>query len=168
MNRARLLAPALLLGLALAACKEEDRPPPPPQEISASSVGQFCGMLLTEHPGPKGQIFLRDKSEPLWFTSVRDTIAFTMLPEMPKNTVAIYVTDMGRARNWDQPEPNTWVNARQAYYVIGSRRRGGMGSDEAVPFATEEAAQRFAAENGGRVVRFQDMPRDYIFPDQNG
>jgi copper chaperone NosL len=169
MMSAGLTALALLLGLSLAACEEETKGPmPPPQEVSAASVGQFCGMLLTEHPGPKGQIFLRDKSEPLWFATARDTIAFTMLPEMPKTVVAIYVNDMGRVRNWDQPDPGTWVNAREAYYVIGSQRPSGMGGDEAVPFADPAAAQRFASENGGRVVRFNDMPRDYIFSDRNG
>lgn len=170
MIRARVLAAAALLaGLALAACKEEAKGPlPPPQEVSASSESQFCGMLLTEHAGPKGQIFVRDKPQPFWFSTVRDTFAFTMLPEMPKNIVAIYVNDMGRARNWDQPEPGAWVNARKAYYVIGSRARGGMGGDEAVPFSEAEAAERFAAENGGRVVGFDDMPRDYIFGDQHG
>jgi copper chaperone NosL len=172
MIRVPVLATALLFsaGLSLAACKEEEAKGnlPPAQEVSASTEGQFCGMLLTEHPGPKGQIFVRDKPQPFWFATVRDTFAFTMLPEMPKNLVAIYVNDMGRARNWDQPEPGTWVNARNAYYVIGSRRRSGMGGDEAVPFAEAEAAQRFAAENGGRVVRFTDMPHDYILADQNG
>jgi copper chaperone NosL len=37
-----------------------------------------------------------------------------------------------------------------------------MGADEAVPFSDPEVAKRFAAENGGRVVGFGEMPRDYI------
>ena len=91
-------------------------------------------MAVTEHPGPKGQLFLRGQDKPLWFASVRDTFAFTMLPEMPKNIAAIYVNDMGRVRNWARPEPATWVEARSAVYVIGSRHRTGMDTDEAVPF----------------------------------
>jgi copper chaperone NosL len=54
------------------------------------------------------------------------------------------------------------VEARQAFYVIGSRRRGGMGADEAIPFGDADAAHHFAEANGGRVVRFDDMPSDYV------
>jgi copper chaperone NosL len=33
---------------------------------------------------------------------------------------------------------------------------------EAVPFSDEAAARRFAADNGGRVVRLADTPESYI------
>jgi copper chaperone NosL len=88
--------------------------------------------------------------------------AFTMLPEEPKNIAAIYVTDMGKATNWEKPAPGTWIDAKRAYYVIGSRRQGGMGVDEAVPFGEEAQAKHFAAENGGRIVAFAAMPEDFI------
>jgi nitrous oxide reductase accessory protein NosL len=138
--------------------------PPKPQEISETSIGHFCGMSLPEHPGPKGQIFVGDRPEPIWFASVRETFAFTMLPEEPKNVAAIYVSDMGKATNWDKPAPGSWIDAKRAYYVIGSRRHGGMEADEAVPFGEAAQAARFAAENGGRVVRFDEMPEDFILP----
>ncbi len=162
----RPLAFAALV-LALGGCgKPANTAPPPPQEVSDASTAQFCGMSLAEHAGPKGQVFVRDQDRPFWFASVRDAIAFLRLPEMPKNVVAIYVNDMGRARNWQQPEAGTWVDARRALYVIGSRRRSGMETDEAVPFGGWDAAQRFADTNGGRVVRLADIPDGYIFPEQ--
>jgi copper chaperone NosL len=136
--------------------------PPAPREISADAVGHFCGMLLLEHPGPKGQIFLADQPEPVWFASVSQTFAFTMLDEEPKNIAAIYVTDMGRAASWEKPGPGIWIEARQAVYVIEGRLRGGMGGNEAVPFADSQQAKRFAAENGGRIVSFDSMPRAYV------
>ena len=123
-------------------------------------------MALLEHPGPKGEIFLADRKEPVWFASVRETFAFTMLPEEPKNIAAIYVTDMGKATNWQRPEPGTWIDARKAYYVIGGRRQGGMGEAEAVPFGEASQAQRFAAENGGRVVAFAAMPEAFVLRDE--
>jgi copper chaperone NosL len=166
MTRASLALLAALLLLGPVGCKKKESAAlPPPQDVSATAQAQFCGMTLAEHPGPKGQIFLRGDTHPLWFASVRDTFAFTLLPEMPKNIAAVYVNDMGRARNWDAPEAGTWVEAHDAAYVIGSRKRAGMETDEAVPFGDRQAAQRFAAENGGRVVGYDDMPRDYIFPD---
>jgi copper chaperone NosL len=155
---------AVLTGLvSLAACKPDKQTAAPlPREITGASSGQFCGMSLSEHAGPKGQIFVRELPDPYWFATVRDAFAFAMLPEMPKAIAAIYVNDMALARNWDQPEPGTWVEAHQASFVIGSRRRSGMQTDEAIPFGDADAARGFAAVNGGRVVRFDDMPRDYI------
>jgi len=37
-----------------------------------------------------------------------------------------------------------------------------MGAPEAVPFADPEAAARFAAENGGKVYGFEEIPPDAI------
>jgi copper chaperone NosL len=157
-----LIALPILLGLAACHDDERDAAIPAPQEVSDSSVGQFCGMALTEHPGPKGQIFVHGQPKPFWFASVHDAVAFSMLPEMPKNLAAIYVTDMARAQDWAQPEAGTWIEARKAVYVIGSSRKGGMDANEAVPFGDDEAARRFASVNGGKVVRFAEIPRSYI------
>jgi copper chaperone NosL len=161
----RAFIPILLL-LALPACgkNEQASAPPPPKEISADSIAEFCNMALSEHSGPKGQIFVKGRNEPFWFASVRDTFAFTLLPEEPKAITAIYVTDMAKARTWDEPGPGVWTDARKALFVIASRKRGGMGEDEAVPFSDEAAAQAFMAENGGRMVHFDEMPKDYILP----
>jgi len=155
----------MLLGLlALASCKQDKAAAalPSPREITDASVGQFCGMALTEHAGPKGQIFVRGLLDPYWFATVRDAFAFALLPEMPKAIDAIYVNDMGRAQNWDQPEPGTWVEAHAATFVIGSRRRSGMDTGEAIPFGDAAAARRFADANGGQLVGFADMPPGYI------
>ena len=134
---------------------------PPPQELTRDAVGYFCGMTVLDHNGPKGQVFLTDRQQPLWFTSVRDTIAFTRLPGEPKNIAAIYVTDIGRA-SWDQPEAGTWIDARKAFYVIGSDRIGGMQAPEVVPFATAKDAELFMEQHGGEVYTFGTIPRESI------
>lgn len=155
---------ALLVAAVLAGCDGGDQAaaPPPPVEVAGDVTGYFCGMLLTEHGGPKGQIHLRSRAEPVFFSSVRDTIAFTLLKEEPKDIAAIYVNDMGAATNWEEPEPGTWIDARAAWFVIDSARVGGMGLPEAVPFGTADAAEAFAAAHGGRVVRLADITADYV------
>jgi len=165
--RARVALIGLLL---LAACDRGDSATeaPPPREADDASVAQFCGMALSEHGGPKSQIFVRGLRDPYWFSSVRDAFAFTMLQETPKAIAAFYVNDMAQAKNWNQPEPGTWVEARAAYFVIGSRRRGGMGADEAIPFGAADAALAFVNANGGRVVRFGEMPKDYVLTATSG
>lgn len=167
MSRLPQLLAVLALAL-LAGCGKQEAKIPPPREATGSAVAQFCGMSLAEMEGPKGQIFVRDQANPLWFGSVRDTLAFLLLPEFPKNIVAVYVTDMAKAPNWEHPEQGAWVEARQAYYVIDSRELTAMHTAEAVPFSTEAAAKRFTAEHGGRVVRFTEIPRNYILPDEAG
>jgi copper chaperone NosL len=163
MRKLALLA-ALASAIALAACSENKtaEAPPPPHELTASAIGKYCGMNILEHAGPKGQIILASGPEPAWFSSARDAFAFTMFPEEPKDVRAIYVSDMAKAPSWDNPGTTNWIDARQAFFVIGSRMKGGMGADEAVPFSEGAAAESFATENGGRVVRFAEVPRDYV------
>jgi copper chaperone NosL len=132
---------------------------PSPQELTRDAIGYYCQMTVVEHKGPKGQIILNDQDEPLWFTSVRDTIAFTVLPGEPKNIAAIYVTDIGLA-SWDSPEINTWVDGHKAWYVVNSDRTGGMGAPEMVPFSKKEDAVQFVSQHGGEVIDFNSIPRD--------
>jgi copper chaperone NosL len=158
------LSAAIAACLTLGGCNEREaaEAPPPPHELTQRTMGHYCGMNVLEHPGPKGQILLASRLEPVWFSSARDTLSFTMLPEEPKDIRAIYVSDMGKAATWEEPGASNWVEARQASFVIGSQKKGGMGADEAVPFSDRSAAEKFASENGGRVVAFAEVPKDYI------
>ncbi|RAI57084.1 nitrous oxide reductase accessory protein NosL [Roseicella frigidaeris] len=164
--------PVLLMLLALlpAACDDETTAAkaPPPVALTREAIGHYCGMALLEHPGPKGQILLRGDDRPIWFTSARDTVAFTLLDEESKAIRAIYVSDMGTAPSWDQPGPDNWVEARRAWFVLGSDRRGGMGAEEAVPFSDRAAADRFVAQHGGRALRLAELPRDWVLGDVGG
>ncbi|MDR3496323.1 MAG: nitrous oxide reductase accessory protein NosL [Ancalomicrobiaceae bacterium] len=164
---------SFLIGLAglplLAGCNDDAVAAlPKPQEPGTDTVAQICGMLLSEHSGPKAQIFLRDIPDPYWFSSVRDAVAYSILPEMPKTIVAFYVNDMARATNWDRPEPGTWIEAKRATFVIGSRKKSGMDADETIPFGDEAAARRFSQDNGGRIVRLADIPADYVLASSTG
>ena len=155
----------LVIALLLSAC---DKSPvaeiPPAQTLTRDASGYYCLMTVVNHSGPKGQIILTDQSQALWFTSVRDTIAFTLSPEEPKNISAVYVNDMTDA-DWNNPGVDNWIEASKAWYVTGSKQTGGMGSPEAIPFATKEKAELFAQQQGGAVYAFSDIPHDYIQAD---
>lgn len=169
MSLSRLVL-ALILSAALTACGEEREAagPPAPQEPSREAIGYYCGMMVVEHAGPKGQIFLADRAEPIWFSSVRDTLAFTMLPEEPKALAAVYVNDMAKVGNWDRPEPGLWVDARDAHFVVGSDARGGMGAPEAVPFSDLAAAERFQSAHGGAIYAFEEIPERFVLGPDDG
>ena len=152
------------VAITLAACNQDESAsaPPPPISLKDDALGVLCGMNVLEHPGPKGQIITASRIDPYWFTSVRDTVAFTLMPDQPRDIRAIYVSDMGVAPSWEEPGATNWINARKAFFVIESRRRSGMETDEAVPFGNRAAADAFVASNGGRVVSFDQIPKTYV------
>jgi copper chaperone NosL len=155
----KLLMKAILLAgvmLAAACSKDETAEIPAAVVMAPDATGHYCGMLLAEHSGPKGQILLASDDAPVWFTSVRDTFTFLSLPEEPKDVAAVYVSDMGKASSWEQPGDTNWVLADRAVYVIESDQEGGMGGAEAVPFGDEAAAKSFVAQHGGRIVALDD------------
>jgi copper chaperone NosL len=150
----RLGGAALIL--LSAACSEEEKAVPPPQAITSDAIGYYCGMMLAEHAGPKGQVLLESGKSPVWFSSVRDTFTFLRLPEEPKDVAAVYVSDMAKAPSWDRPGAENWIAAADAVFVVGSDQQGGMGGVEAVPFSAKDAATAFVAEHGGRVVGLEE------------
>ena len=118
----------VVLVLALAGCNDKKTAEAAaPHELTASAIGNYCGMNVLEHPGPKGQIILASRIQPVWFSSARDTLAFTMLPEEPKDIRAIYVSDMAKAPSWEEPGANNWVDAKQALFVVGQPDQGWHG-----------------------------------------
>lgn len=159
----RILIAGLML---LAACRNETAALPDPVPMTAESVGYFCQMNVLEHPGPKGQAHLDGQAgKPLFFSQVRDTIAYMRMPEQSHPILAVYVSDMGRAASWDQPGADNWVLIDKASLVVGSDATGGMGAAEIVPFSDPARAQTFAAEHGGTVMRLADIPDSIIFAD---
>lgn len=167
--RAWMIGVMLSLSFALAGCREKaSEALPPPQHLTADATGHYCGMALAEHPGPKGQIILASRRDPVWFSSARDAFAFTILAEESKDVRAIYVSDMGKAPNWDKPGEDNWLDAHQAFFVVGSRKQSGMGASETVPFSDRAAADKFAESNGGRVLSFSEVPPDYVLASDAG
>ena len=153
----------LFAAFLVAGCDaEKTAETPPPHTLTSEAVGHYCGMDLMEHVGPKGQIILASQKVPIWFSSARDAFSYTMLFEEAKDVRAIYVSDMGKAPSWEHPGVDNWIEARGALFVIESRKQGGMSAPETVPFSDRADAEKFVAENGGRIVAFADVPQDYV------
>lgn len=171
MRGVRSLPAALGLGLALALAGCDQPAPtaalPEPVAMTAQAVGYYCNMNVLEHAGPKAQMHLAGLSEPIWFSQVRDAVVYTRMPEETYKAVAIYVNDMARAASWETPGEDNWIDVREALFVIGSGKFGGMGAPEAIPFGTSEAAASFVALHGGKAVRFDDIPDAYVLAPVN-
>ncbi|WP_199261481.1 nitrous oxide reductase accessory protein NosL [Paracoccus binzhouensis] len=153
---------ALLLTLALSACRDETTATLPPETMTAEAVGRYCGMNLMEHEGPKGQVVLSKEIGAYWFSSARDAVAFSMMPDEVKDHGGLYVSDMAKAASWADPGADNWIDATRAFYVVGSTVQAGMGGAELVPFGSREAAEAFAADKGGRVQAFDELTAEEV------
>lgn len=161
----RRLRPVLLVAVLalLSACKAEVAQNTTPQDMTPETLGHYCQMNLLEHPGPKAQVFLEGNPAPLFFSQVRDAIAYMRGPEQVAPIVAVYVNDMGKAgATWDRPGDGNWIAADGAFYVVGSARKGGMGAPEAVPFSSREHAEAFIVAEGGRVLTLAEITDDMV------
>ena len=161
---------ALILALMLAACREEVAQSTDPVRLTPEAVGFFCQMNLLEHDGPKAQVHLDGlPGAPLFFSQVRDAIAYQRLPEQSHAILKIWVNDMGAASaTWAEPGDANWIAAENAHYVVGSTRAGGMGAPELVPFADLDAAAAFAARYGGTVMGLTAIPDSAVIAPTGG
>lgn len=129
-----------------------------PREITRSTACALDGMILADYPGPKGQIQY-DKGEPDFFCDTMELMSIYLQPEQRKRVVGIFTQDMGKT-DWQNPQGN-WIDAKQAFFVHGSKMKGSMGPTLAT-FARAEDAQSFAKAHGGRVLRFEEITLDMV------
>lgn len=153
------LLAACLAAPLITACQPADGPGTAQVavEIDAGTSCSLDGMLLADYPGPKAQIHYADRPEPDFFCDTVEMFGIYLKPEQVRPVKALYVQDMGKT-DWDQPR-GAWIDARSAWYVLGSARHGSMGPTIA-SFAQEADAQKFAGTHGGKVLAF-----DAITPD---
>lgn len=148
----------LLAALVLAACGQQASSVS--QRATDAEAGTSCaldGMLLADFPGPKAQMHYAGQDAPDFFCDTVEMFHLYLNPEQVRQVRALYVQDMGAA-DWEQPEGH-WVDARQAFYVVGSSRHGSMGPTIA-SFARQADAEKFAAQYGGKVHPFSAITAD--------
>ena len=130
-----------------------------PVEIDRSTSCELDGMLLSDYPGPKAQVHYAGQAQPSFFCDTVELFSTLLAGEQVRAAKAIYVQDMGKAQ-WEQPVGH-WIDAKTAVYVVGSKRHGSMGPTIA-SFAQEADAVKFAAEYGGKVLRFAEITPDMV------
>ena len=158
----RCRAAAVALALVTIACGATGGAgaPPAPREIAGGTECSLDGMLLGDYPGPKAQIHYAGVEHPAYFCDMVEMFRTYLKPEQVRAVRALYVQDMGKAA-WDEPRGH-WIDARAAFFVVGSRRHGSMGPTIA-SFAAKADADRFSADYGGRVVPFDGVkPEDAV------
>ena len=149
-----------LIFVAIVGCSEQSEQ----QQIIHQAVAiesadecHLCGMLISNFSGPKAELFRKgitqaDGDQVKKFCSTRDMFSFYFDPENKRNVTTILVHDMSKAP-WDAPNDGYFIDARQAWYVVGSSKMGAMGKTLA-SFSAKTDADAFAIEFGGRVIDF--------------
>lgn len=161
MNHARPVLAAALFAALLCGCgpSATSGGDVVPIEIGPGTSCALDGMLLADYPGPKAQIHYVGKAEPDFYCDTMEMFHVYLNPEQVRAVRALFVQDMGKA-DWDDPRGN-WIDARQAFYVWGSSKRGAMGPTIA-SFASRADAETFAAQNGGKVYVFDEITPDMV------
>jgi len=119
--------------------------------------------LLASLSDDKAQAHLVGLPHPLFFSQVRDVVAYQRMPEQSHVVAVAYVSDMGApGASWEDPGATNWIAAGDAVYVVGSGVAGGMGAPGLVPFSRREDAEAFAARHGGQVLTLDAIPDEAV------
>ena len=153
----RVLLCGGLAAALLAACGESAKTVRP-QDFTQATTCALDGMVLADYPGPKGQIQY-DTGPPDFYCDTVELLATLLRPEQKKRVAAAYTQDMAKT-SWSEPRGH-WIDAKTALYVQGSKLRGSMGPTLA-SFASMADAQAFAGQNGGKVLRFDQITIDMV------
>lgn len=159
MTRRRSLGCLACTPLFLSACGQQAATATGPQEIQAGTSCDLDGMLLADYPGPKAQIHYQDRPEPQFLCDTVEMFSLLLKPEQLRPVRAVYVQDMGKA-DWERPLGH-WVDANQAFFVRGSKRRGSMGPTLA-SFAQRADAEAFVKLWGGEVHAFAQVTVEMV------
>lgn len=130
-----------------------------PLLVPAKAKCPVCGMFVAKYPRWAAEIDLGNGHK-LYFDGVKDMMKFYLSPlkyakftqgKTPEN---IYVTDY---YTLDQ------LDAKKAFYVIGSLVYGPMGH-ELIPFSKEQDAKQFMRDHAGlNLLGFQELNAEIVF-----
>ncbi|MGM0766549.1 MAG: nitrous oxide reductase accessory protein NosL [Pseudomonadota bacterium] len=164
----KALCATLMFAVFLAGCAESQEPvteKPAAVHIESGDECHVCGMAITRFPGPKGEAITAREQQIHKFCSTRDMFSWALQPENAKRDHTLYVHDMAQT-DWEHPDDTALIDAREAFFVVGSERTGAMGPTLA-SFASESSAGEFANEFGGEVVGFQDVTMAHLTQDMS-
>ena len=117
-----------------------------------------CGMFVAKYPNWLAQIHHDSPDETKFFDGVKDMMVFYFNPQKyggpSRETIkSIFVKDYYSLK---------WLEAKEAFYVVGSDVYGPMGH-ELIPFESKEAAESFSKDHHGKnILTFAEITSDLI------
>ena len=174
-RRGVLAGAGATVATSLAGCSMlDDGSTPAAVSVGGQASCDVCGMVISKHPGPNGQIFYadhdpEDHDPPFRFDSLK-SCAFDHYFRKKRQDWSVevfYVTDYssvdysvseegGKSFISGHENPESFAKAKSVSYVIDADVYGAMGTDF-VPFSDEDEANDFAEQYGGKVAPFGDI-----------
>lgn len=146
------VALALAVAAALGACSKAVSTAAA-QEPTKETACALDGMILKDFPGSKAQIQYVE-GKPDFYCDLMELFAVMLAPENKRAIAGVFVQDMGQA-DWNNPVGH-WIAARDALYVVGSKKQGSMGPTFGA-FSNAQQAAAFAQKEGGKVLPFNQI-----------
>ncbi|WP_428774548.1 nitrous oxide reductase accessory protein NosL [Vibrio sp.] len=154
----------LLIGLAalMSGCGDNEQQQMVRQAaaIEAADECHLCGMVIANFPGPKGEAYEKEQQSIDKFCSTRDLFAYILQPENKRQIQQVFVHDMSKTP-WQKPDDEYFIDAKSAWYVIGSEKKGSMGETLA-SFGEKSDAEAFSKEFGGKVYSFDQITLEIL------
>jgi len=134
-------------------------------QVTKEEKCPVCGMFTYKYPRWAAQVFFKDEDEKehhLSFDGVKDLMKFYFDPrywgdygvETKDEITKLLVTDYYSQKA---------IEAKTAYYVIGSDIYGPMGN-ELIPFENESDAKTFYMDHKGKkVIKFKDIIKKEVY-----
>ncbi len=118
-------------------------------EIPKDARCKVCGMLISKNP--QWVAIIEEKGEIYYFDGVKDMLKYYF--RNGKKFDKLFVSDYYKLRK---------IDAKNAFFVIGSNVFGPMG-DEFIPFEKEEDALNFAKDHlGDKVLTFDEINQNLV------
>jgi len=151
---------ALLVSVLLTACSDDKASSETaevrgPVAFEAGDECHVCGMIITELPGAKAEAIENRSNAVHKFCSTQDMLSWWLQPENKHLKAELYVHDVAQTP-WEHPQDEYLIDARSAWYVVGSSVQGAMGPS-LVSYSEREAAETLAAAKGGRVLSWEQL-----------
>lgn len=123
------------------------------QEPTADTMCALDGMVLQDFPGPKAQV-LYTEGKGDYYCDLTELFTVLLAPEHRRKIAAVFVQDAGKT-DWAKPSGH-WIAAKDALFVVGSRKQGSMGATFGA-FSNASDAAVFVEREGGKVVPFDQV-----------
>jgi copper chaperone NosL len=149
--RRRLVLAALLVLALPAGAGEPAFPRPAPRDLCP-----VCGMVVSKYPAWVATVVYKD-GHAHHFDGAKDL--FKYLFDVPRYARGHRAADIARIGVTDYYELKR-IDARQAWFVIGSEVTGPMGH-ELIPLASRADAEEFLRDHQGRrILRFNEVGKE--------
>ena len=128
-----------------------------PMEIPENVSCGKCGMYPAQFPQWQSQIIFKDGSMTP-FDGCKCMYNFLFAMDKFDQKHSRDDVEVAWVKDFDSGK---WVNAADAYYVVGSSTMGPMGK-ELIPFADQAAAMKFNQEHGGTMMAYGEINTDVL------